>query len=113
MEYFASGAAPKPPWSLYLNFNKTRQLIKLHSGHFSEDGDNLSPLLLKEIRQIDPDYRVKGALPVFEEAATRREIPISEYDAGGIDIEKMLADLHKPKPVTFFSIMDTVFGKDR
>jgi hypothetical protein len=113
MEYFASGQNPVAPWSLYLNFNNTHQIIRLRHEHFTADGDNITSLLLREIQEIDPYYRVKGNLPIFEEAATRREIPLSEYESGGIDIEKMLATIHNPKPVTFFSVMDTVFGKDK
>ncbi|MBI4001266.1 MAG: hypothetical protein HY348_05730 [Nitrospira defluvii] len=68
MGYFADGGRPVEPWSLYLNFNPKHQTIKLGPEHFTPDGENITPALLREIESIDPGWKVKGAEPVFEEA---------------------------------------------
>lgn len=107
MGYFAEGAKPVAPWSLYLNFNQAHKTIRLEPHHFTADGENLTPKLLAEIEAIDPGWRVKGAEPVFEEAATKTRLKLSE---GSIDIEAMMRNLDKPREVTFYSVMNEVFG---
>ena len=111
MGYFADGAKPVAPWSVYLNFNHAQKAILLEPKHFTSDGENLTQELLTEIQTIDPGWKVKGAEPVFEEAATKRRLKISEHSAGRIDIEAMFRDIDKPKELTFYSVMDQVFGK--
>lgn len=111
MAYFADGGKPVEPWSLYLNFNHKHQTIKLGPEHFMSDGENVTPALIREIESIDPGWKVKGGEPVFEEAATRKRLKISEYMPGDIDIQAMIDNLNKPRDVTFFSVMDEVFGK--
>jgi len=111
MSYFEGGAQPVHPWSIYLNFNHTHKTIKLCAKHFTEDGENLTSQLINEIAVIDPGYRVKDGEPIFEEAATKKRLKISEYEPGKIDISAMLNNINKPREVTFFSVMDTVFGK--
>lgn len=111
MSYFAEGARPVAPWSLCLNFNRTHETIKLQPHHFTADGENIAPALISAVEAIDPGWRVKGAEPVFEEAATKKRLRISEHTAGSIDIEAMLRNLDKPREVTFFSVMNEVFGK--
>lgn len=110
MGYFAGGAHPVAPWSLYLNFNQMHKTIQLQPRHFTADGENVTPALDAEIEAIDPGWRVKGAEPVFEEAATRKRLKISDH-TGGIDLEAILRNLDKPREVTFFSVMNDVFGK--
>jgi hypothetical protein len=111
MGYFAGGAQPVAPWSLYLNFNHAHKTIQLQSHHFTADGENITPALVAEVEAIDPGWRVKGAEPVFEEAATKKRLKISEHSVGNIDIEAMMRSLDKPRQVTFYSVMDEVFGK--
>ena len=111
MGYFAGGAQPVAPWSLYLNFNKTHKTIRLQPHHFTADGENVTPQLIAEVEAIDPGWRVKGAEAVFEEAATKKRLKISEHSLGNIDIEAMMRNLDKPREVTFYSVMDEVFGK--
>ena len=48
---------------------------------------------------------------MFEEAATKKRIKISEYTPGHIDIQAMFDNIDKPREVTFYSVMDGVFGK--
>ena len=111
MGYFADGGKPVEPWSLYLNFNHNHQTIKLGPEHFTPDGENVTPALIQQIESIDPGWKVKGAEPVFEEAATKKRIKISEYTPGHIDIQAMFDNIDKPREVTFYSVMDGVIGK--
>ncbi len=110
MSYFSDGGKPVEPWSLYLNFNHTHKTIKLGSEHFTSDGEDITSTLIQEINSIDPGWQVKGAEPIFVEAATRKRIKISEHTPGNVDIRKMLERINKPPEVTFFSVMDDVFG---
>lgn len=110
MSYFANGSIPVAPWSLYLNFNHANKTIKLGSEHFTADGKNSTPELIRQIKAIDPGYQVGSAEPVFEEAATRKSLKISEYGAG-VDLQAMVDNIGKPRKITFFSVMDEVFGK--
>lgn len=111
MGYFADGRRPVEPWSLYLNFNHKHQMIKLGPEHFTPDGGNVTLSLIQQIESIDPDWKVKGAEPVFEEAATKKRINISEHTPGHIDIQAMFNNIDKPREVTFYSLMDGIFGK--
>lgn len=111
MGNFAGGARPVSPWSLYLNFNQTHKTILLQPHHFTHDGENVTPALIAEVEAIDPGWQVKGGEPVFEEAATKKRLKISEHSQGNIDIEAMMRNVGKPREVTFYSVMDEVFGK--
>ena len=107
MGYFAEGAKPVAPWSLYLNFNQAHKTIRLEPRHFTADGENLTPKLIAELEAIDPGWRVKGAEPVFEEAATKKRLKLSEKS---VDIETMMRNIDNPREVTFYSVMNEVFG---
>jgi hypothetical protein len=109
MAYYADGGMPVEPWSLYLNFNHKHQNIRLGPEHFALDGENVTPLLIQQIESIDPGWKVKGGEPVFEEAATKNSIPIQESDHDFI--QSALGN--KRREVTFFRVMDDVFGKER
>ena len=111
MGYFADGGRPIEPWSLHLNFNPKHQTIKLEPAHFTPDGESVTPALIQQIESIDPGWKVKGAEPVFEEAATKKRIKISEHTPGHIDIQAMFDNINKPRELTFYSVMDEVFGK--
>jgi hypothetical protein len=111
MLYFANGSRPVAPWGLYLNFNHTNKTIKLGPEHFTTDGKSTTPELTNQIKAIDPGYQVGYEEPVFVEAATRKELKISEYGTGRIDLQAMMNNINKPKDVTFYSVMNTVFGK--
>lgn len=111
MGYFAGGGRPVEPWSLYLNFKPKQQTIKLGPEHFSHDGENVTPALIREIESIDPGWKVKGGEPIFEEAATKKRIKITEYVPGQIDIQTMFANIDKPREQTFYRVMDEIFGK--
>ena len=111
MGYFADGGRPIEPWSLHLNCNHKHQTIKLESAHFTPDGESVTPALIQQIESIDPGWKVKGAEPVFEEAATKKRIKISEHTPGHIDIQAMFDSINKPRELTFYSVMDEVFGK--
>ena len=111
MGHFVGGSQPVSPWSLCLNFNQTHKTILLQPHHFTADGENITPALVAEVEAIDPGWRVKGAEPVFEEAATKKRLKISEHSLGSIDIEAMMRNLDKPREITFHSVMDEVFGK--
>lgn len=111
MGYFADGGEPVEPWGLYLNFNHKHQAIKLEPEHFTPDGENVTAALIRQIEFIDPDWKVKGAEPVFEEAATKKRIKISENTPGHIGIQSMFDNINKPRELTFYSVMDGVFGK--
>jgi hypothetical protein len=111
MGYFAGGCEPVAPWSLHLNFNHKHRTIQLGSHHFTADGENVTSVLIREIEAIDPGWKVKGGEPVFEEVATKKRLKISDRPAGRIDIQAMLDNVNKPPEVTFFSVMDEVFGK--
>lgn len=111
MGYFADGGKPVEPWSLYLNFNHKHQKIKLGSEHFTPNGENVTPTLVQQIESIDPGWQVKGAEPVFEEAATKKRIKISQHTSGHIDTQEMFDKIDRPRELTFYSVMDEVFGK--
>lgn len=113
MSYFAGAKAPVPPWELYLNFNHKHKTIKLTPAHFTPDGENVTPLLVQQIEALDPGWKVKGGEPVFEEAATKKKLKISNASTirSGADIQAMLDKISKPKELTFFSVMDMVFEK--
>ena len=68
-------------------------------------------LLIQEIEAIDPSWKVKCAEPIFEEAATKKRLNISSHETGKIDIVAMIKNLDKSPEVTFFTVMDKVFGK--
>ena len=110
MRYFAGGKEPVAPWSLYLNFNRLHKTIKLRPDHFTENGENVTQVLIQEIQAIDPGWKVKGGEPVFEEAATKKRLKISEHELGKIDIDALFKNLDRPREVTFYSVMDEVFG---
>jgi hypothetical protein len=108
MGSFANGGKPVDPWSLYLNFNKKHQKIKLDSIHFTPDGTNITNVLIKEIESIDPEWRVPGGTPVFMDARTKKQLKIKrkiDYN----NLRKEIVNFGKPKEPTFFSIMDQVF----
>lgn len=111
MGYFECGARPRPPWSLYLNFNHEHKAFRLEPQHFTADGGNVTPELLGRIQSFDPGWQVRGGEPVFEEAATKKRLKISTHTPATINIEAMLRDAGKPPEVTFYSVMDEVFGK--
>ncbi len=113
MGYFADGSRPVEPWSLYLNFNHKHQTIKLGLEHFTANGENVTPALIRQIESIDPGWKVKGADPVFEEAATKKRIKIADHTPGHVDLQAMLDNIDKPRELTFFHVMDEVFGKQR
>lgn len=111
VDYFADGGRPVEPWSLHLNFNRKHQTIKLGPEHFTPDGENVTPALIQQIESIDPGWKVKGAEPVFEDAATKKRIKLSENARGPVDIQAMFDNIDKPRELTFYSVMDEVFGK--
>lgn len=109
MGYFADGGKPVEPWSLYFNFNHKHQSFQLLPEHFTQDGENITPLLTQLIKSIDPDWQVKGGEPIFEEAATKKRIKIQESTSEYI--QSAFSD--KPRELTFYRVMDEVFGKQR
>lgn len=111
MRYFANGAQPVSPWSLVLNFNQSHKTIKLKPAHFSADGENVSRQLIREIQGIDPGWKVKGSDTVFEEVATKKKIPIRSESLTNINFQKTIDEAGKPKELTFFDVMDYVFGE--
>lgn len=113
MSYFAGGKAPVAPWELYLNFNHKHKTIKLVPAFFTADGENVTPLLIQQIESLDPGWKVKSGDPVFEEAATKKQLKISDAPKirSGADIQALLDNIDKPRELTFFSVIDMVFGK--
>ncbi len=108
---FVEFGEPVEPWSLILNFNKNNSTIKLNRSHFTDEG-HASDKLINEIESIDSGWKVKGAEPVFFEAATKKVLKISNsIPSTIIDFQKEIDNVGKPKEVTFFSVMDDVFGK--
>lgn len=109
--HFFTGKKPVEPWSLYLNFNHKHKSIKLGPEHFRADVEDISPLLIQQIESIDPGWKVKGNEPVFEEVATKKRLKIMEHAPGYLDLQAMFDNIDKPKELTFFRVMDQVFGK--
>ena len=110
MGLFAGGAAPRPPWSLHLNFNRKNKSFELRPHHFSTSGDQLTTALMEEIQRIDPKYRVKGGEPVFVDAKTRKQLRLLE-DVDYSDLQGMIDRLGEPRQPTFYSVMREIFGK--
>ena len=113
MAYFAGGKSPRTPWELYLNFNHKHITIKLIPEHFTKDGKNITPLLIQQIEKIDPGWKVKGGEPVFEEIETRKKLKISNYTSirSVEDVQARIKNANKPDELTFYSVMDMVFGE--
>ena len=109
MGYFADGGRPVEPWSLYLNFNHKHKSIKLEPEHFTPDGKNVIPLLIQQIESLDPGWKVKSGEPIFEVPATKKRIKIQESSHDFIQA----AFGNKPHELTFFRVMNNVFGKKR
>jgi hypothetical protein len=105
MAAYHSHGNPTPPWSIWLNFNKTHTAFELRREHFTDDGQDLSPLLLTKIESIDPSYRVRGQEPVVVDPTTRKRIPIRSglgaAQSGALDT-----------PSTFFDVLDQAFMED-
>ncbi len=120
MLYFANGKNPVEPWSLWLNFNHKHKAFKLNSEHFTPDGESVTRVLIQNIEALDPGWKVNSADPVFEDAITKKRLNINSYNTeqGHIDweakIQQMMDEIqeNKPREVTFFSVMDEVFGKN-
>ena len=114
MSYFANGNSPKYPWEIVLNFNRNNSTIRLLPSHFLADGDDISQKLLNEIFATDSGWQVKGAEPVFEEAATKKRLKITNTPTirSSADIIKMMKMLKEPREITFFSLMDSIFEKN-
>ncbi len=110
MSYFGGGENPVSPWSLHLNFNKKHKSFKLHSEHITPDGEDLTDLLIKQIKTIDPGYRVKGSEPVFINVRTKKKLAIRN-NIDYSDLQKVVDNVGNPEEPTFFSVMDQVFGK--
>lgn len=112
MAFFADGKAPVEPWELHLNFNHNNQTIKLTPKHFTNDGDDVSQLFIQQVGSIDPGWQVKGGEPLFEEVATKKKLKIMDTpkDWSAASLQSMLDSIKEPKEVTFFSVMDMVFG---
>lgn len=106
MGYFANGGKPTEPWSLHLNFNQKHQTIQLLPEHFTKDGENVTPLLIQQIESIDPGWQAKGGEPIFEDAVTKRRIKMQESTSDYLQS----AMSGKPRELTFYRIMDEVFG---
>jgi len=75
--YFEKGLSPVEPWSLYLNFNKKHQRIKLGLQYFN--GRKINNELINQIQSIDPGWDIKRGEPVFMEAATKKTLKISDH----------------------------------
>ncbi|MBF0419621.1 MAG: hypothetical protein HQL78_05585 [Magnetococcales bacterium] len=110
MGAFANGGKPIEPWSLYLNFNHKHKSFKLESVHFSPDGEFPTQVLIKQIESIDPGWReVGGSDPVFMDAATKKNIRLNvKFDI--YDEYERLKN-NEPREITFFSILNEIFGK--
>ena len=79
---FRNGKQPVRPWALALIFNPTHRHIVLLPDHFESDGDNITPLLMNQIAEIDPDYGVEnGRKPVFSDAVTGKWLEMDNYQA--------------------------------
>lgn len=122
MRRFSNGNKPTEPWSLYLNFNHTNQNIKLGPQHFSQDGERITPLLSQQIKSIDPGYQVPVGDPVFVELATGKILKVLDDDTSDLInikttqdmtkyLEQRMANINKPKELTFFDILDQVFQR--
>ena len=98
---------PTPPWKISLRFNRTNQIIPLKKDFFI-DGRYIKDELYDEIESIDPGYLVEWyRMPIFINKITEEIIPISEDYSKRM--EQMVKGTYK-ETVTFFSILDSVFG---
>jgi hypothetical protein len=111
MPFFSNGAKPLTPWNIYLNFNHKNLVLRLEPEHFTQNGENVTNSLINKIKEFDPGWMVKGGEPIFEEAATKRQLKITDYPSGPADIQAMLDNFNKPRETTFFSVMEEVFGE--
>jgi hypothetical protein len=110
MGYFANGCNPVQPWSLYLCSNGRK--IMLGSEHFTSDGENPTHLLIQQIESIDSRWDGFKVGEIWcEDIATKKDIKISEYAPGRIDVQAMFDNIDKPRELTFYSVMNEVFGK--
>ncbi len=111
MGRFEDGGSPVKPWSVHLNFNRDHQSIKLEARHFTKDGMDITQELQKKIFDIDPGWQVKGKEPVFLNAKTNKKIRVSGMKAGKIDWQAKFDNLEKNSELTFYDVMDEIFGE--
>lgn len=111
---YAKGARPKPPWHLFLVFNKGHKTFELLPEHFTPDGENLSESLIATIKGIDPGYQVGsgGELtgrrePLAIDVATKEKLKIWPDRLSVMD---MMRNVGKPRERTFSDVLDEVFG---
>ncbi len=117
LPYYQKHGEPKPPWDLVINFNKKHDWLKLRNDHFTAEDPGLTSNLLAEIARIDPGYRVGGGEPVFENASTKKEIPIfgSRYSSFNDYVNNLAKDIvndigkERPEETTFYTIMKEIF----
>lgn len=110
MNYYKNASTPIKPWSLYLNFNHNHQAFQLLPEHFTSEGDNITSLLIKQIEEIDPKWKVKGNEPIFEEVSTKKRLKINEHISEKHNLQAIIDSIDKPHDITFFQVMDQVFG---
>ena len=110
MGHFANGSEPVHPWNLYLCSNGQKIMLGLE--HFTPDGEHPTPLLIQQIEAIDSRWNGFKVGEIWcEDIATKKDIKISEQAPGRIDVQAMFCNIDKPKEITFFSVMDEIFGK--
>ena len=116
INYFAENGRPVAHWSLYLSSNG--QSIMLGPEHFTSDGENPTPRLFEQIDSLDPRWRYfTGGKVWFEEAATKKELKITDVPPLGRDIATIQRDIQamrdnpQPAETTFFSVRNEAFGE--
>jgi hypothetical protein len=112
MGYFANGSSPRRPWELYLSSN--HQEFLLTPEHFTSDGENPTPLLIQQIESIDSRWNgFKTGELWCEDIAKKKDIKISDYTPGKIDVQSMFNNRNKPRELTFLSVLDEIFEPSR
>lgn len=109
MNEYKDHGNPKPPWSIWLNFNKTNTAFELRREHFTPDGEYLSPKLLTQIESIDPKYRVRGGEPIAIDVGRNRRMPISR-NIDLADLQSYIDNKDKAKSgMTFLDVLAELF----
>lgn len=111
MKYYADGSEPVAPWSLHLNCNRKHQEIRLDASHFSRDGKNITHALLLLVAAIDPDWRVGGSEPVFEDTVAKKRLPLTSAVSEAAHADSHVGSTSSLEGPTFGSVMNRIFGR--
>ena len=107
--YFSDGVYQDSSWKILLRFNRKNKSIELAKKYFSDNGQNISNLLMSEMLAIDSEAMLsRGGELVFEDAITNKRLKINEISE--IDLEDLKDHKRHLTEESFLSVMDRIFS---